>query len=362
MSRAWDSSSRLAPVGEQYRHVGEHVAEGAQLPVQNGPHLPVDAHDAVVQPVVAVHDAGGVLRGDARRQVVVNGADLGVVGGAGGLHLPQPAPQLAGHVALPPSQVAESGGVDVDAVQPGQHVGERAAERLARPGRQGRRRGGVADHDAVDVLHDVEGGAVHAGVGAQPQRLRHGETLGVQAGDRPVLAPHVVCGGQHVVQRGAAQHPAPPAGVADDERHVGVPGLHERERQGWGSRGQVLSEPGRDGVGVDAFGRRGGVGVMAHGLPVTLPPGRAVVPQVPVAPFVIPTESLPRRGWGAAVLHPRTGEESSQPGTPPPPSGRFPFPSFRRRACPGLRSGARNPLVQPSRSRPPRPGGRLLQA
>ena len=271
MSSACDSVAGLAPVGEQYRHVGQHVSQRAQLPVQDGPHVAVTPHDAVVQPVVAVHDAGGGLFGDAGRQMVVDRTDVGTLGAGCGLDLPQPAPELPSHVALPPAQIAQPDRVDVDAVQAGQHVGEGAAEHP--PGRDLQGASslvGVADDQPVHVVHDVEGGAVHVRVGAEPEWPRDGESHRMQGGDRQVLAAHVMGSGQHVVQRWPAEHPAPPRVVGDHEGHVGVTRLDQGERQGWAGGADRFGEPGRHGRGVDTCRHNSGGGGVAHVVAVTL--------------------------------------------------------------------------------------------
>ena len=223
-----------------------------------------------------MHDAGGGLFGDALDEVVVHRTDVGTFGAGCGLDLPQPAPELPSHVALPPAQITEPDRVDVDAVQAGQHVGQGAAEQPPRRDRQGvPGLGGVADDETLHVVHDVEGRAVHVRVGAEPEWPRDGESLGMQGGDHPVLAAHVVRSGQHVVQRGPAEHPAPPRPVGDHEGHVGVTRLDQGERQGWAGGADRFGEPGRHGRGVDTCWHNSGRGGVAHEVAVTLPRARA---------------------------------------------------------------------------------------
>ena len=57
----------IGPVHHQQPDVGERVAEGADLPVEHGPHRAVGAEDGVVEPVVAVDDGRPDLRRDRRR-------------------------------------------------------------------------------------------------------------------------------------------------------------------------------------------------------------------------------------------------------------------------------------------------------
>ena len=67
----------LGPVDEQLAHVGQHVAQRAQLPVENGQHLAVVSDDGVVDAVVAVDDAGRPLLGNAGREEGVHLVDEG---------------------------------------------------------------------------------------------------------------------------------------------------------------------------------------------------------------------------------------------------------------------------------------------
>ena len=63
------------PVDGQQPDVGERVAERADLPVEHGDQLAVVADHAVVEAVVAVHQRGARLVGDACREGVVNAVD-----------------------------------------------------------------------------------------------------------------------------------------------------------------------------------------------------------------------------------------------------------------------------------------------
>ena len=66
--------------------------------------------------------------------------------------------------------------------------------------------GGPVD-GAVDLLHQVERSAQRLRVRAQQQRHRHRHGGAGQGGEHPVLAGHVVSGGEHMPERRAAQHP-----------------------------------------------------------------------------------------------------------------------------------------------------------
>ncbi|MDZ7731752.1 MAG: hypothetical protein U5R31_00365 [Acidimicrobiia bacterium] len=83
------------------------------------------------------------------------------------------------------------------------------------------RRGVVAHDGAVDVVHDVEGCAVDRLVLAEADGVRDGYVGGAEGRDDPVLASHVVGGGQDLAQRRPAEHPAAALGVGDGEGEVG---------------------------------------------------------------------------------------------------------------------------------------------
>jgi hypothetical protein len=99
-------------------------------------------------------------------------------------------------------------------VQVGQHVDQALADAAAL-----RRLVGVAGRELADgvqpddPLHHVERRPEHRLVGAQVDRARHRDGRGAQRRDDPVLARHVVGGGQH----GAGRRPA------EDHRLVVVP-------------------------------------------------------------------------------------------------------------------------------------------
>ena len=153
---------------------------------------------------------------------------------------PRPALELALDVALVPAQVAEADRVGVDGVQRGQRVGHVVAD--GAPRRLVERRlglGRVAQDVALDELHDVEGPLVDRLVGAQADGRGTGMPAGPSAVHEPVLAGHVVRGGQHVVQRRAAQGPGPPGGVLDPEGEVGAAAGDQRERERRADLGDV---------------------------------------------------------------------------------------------------------------------------
>ena len=161
----------VGPVDHQQPEVGERVAQRADLPVEDGPDRPVVGEHHVVHAVVAVHDRGALLLGDAPGQLVADPLDEPAVVDSLDLHLfvlPAPALELALDVPLVPPEVTEPDRVGVDVVQRGQRVGHLVAH--GPPGRlveRGLRLGRAAQDVALDELHDVEGALVDRLVGAE---------------------------------------------------------------------------------------------------------------------------------------------------------------------------------------------------
>src|SRR5690606_18789827 len=117
--------------------------ERADLPVEDGAHVALRADDAVVEPVVAVDDRGVDLLGQVLDEVVVDLVDRRELAGLRVVPLAVPALQLPGEVALPPAEVAEADGVDVDVVDRDERVDEVLA--------------GVAALLLVELLADLGG-------------------------------------------------------------------------------------------------------------------------------------------------------------------------------------------------------------
>ena len=233
----------IGPVDHQQPEVGQGVAQGADLPVEDGPHRPVVRQHHVVHAVVPVHHRRPLLFGDAPGQLVADALDQLAVVDAFHLHLlvlPAPALELALDVPVVPPEVPEPDRVGVDVVQRGQRVGHVVAD--AAPGRlvEGRLRLGRAAQDvALDELHDVEGALVDRLVGAEADRDGDRDPDRAQRMHQPVLARHVVRRGEHVVQGRPAQRPRPPLGVLDPVGEVGAAAGDEGEGQGGRDLGQV---------------------------------------------------------------------------------------------------------------------------
>ena len=209
----------------------------------------VGQHD-VVHAVVAVHHRGALLRRDAPGQLVAHPLDQAAVVDPLDLHLVvlrAPPLELALDVPVVPGQVAQPHRVGVDGMQRGERVGHVVAH--GAPGRlvEGLLGLGRAAQDVpLDELHDIEGALVDRLVGAQPDGPRHRDADRAERIDEPVLAGHVVRGGQHVVQRGPAQRPGPPVAVLHPESQVGAAAGDEGEGERRRQLGHVVGEPLRD--------------------------------------------------------------------------------------------------------------------
>ncbi len=154
--------------------------------------------------------------------------DAGQFAVAGGVQLLAPAAQLPVEEALGASEVAQADGLRVHGVQFHQGV-DQAQHRLA--GALRVQRGELlhrAVRGALDVLHHVERRADDRVVLAEQQGLGDRDGRRVQCADHPVLALHVMCGGQDMTQRRPADDPATGAArVRDDVRQVGAAALDE---------------------------------------------------------------------------------------------------------------------------------------
>ena len=165
-----------------------------------------------------------------------------------------PALQLPRDVALGLAQLAQSDGGRVDRMDASQRLGDRHAG--AGPGRLAHllRARLVSQHEAVDVLHDVEGRAVHRVVGAEPDHRWYRHVGRAKGRDDAMLSAHVVRRGEHLPERRAAQHPPLVVGIAHHEGQVGAAARDEVEAERWPHAGRVLLEPAGNRVDVDPLG------------------------------------------------------------------------------------------------------------
>jgi hypothetical protein len=126
-----------------------------------------------------------------------------------------------GDIPSGPARVPGGDGLDVDAVDRGEHVGQPFGQ--VRVLLSGQRRGVLPrpEHHPGHVLHQVERRADHAGVGAERHRPGHRHIGAGQRRQHPEFARHVVRGGQHVAERRPAQHEQPLPGGSRDRQPVG---------------------------------------------------------------------------------------------------------------------------------------------
>ncbi len=128
--------------------------------------------------------------------------DAGQLPVAGGVQLLAPAPELAVQETLGATEVREAHLGGVHRVQLDQGV-DQFEDRA--PGALRAERDELACRavrGALDELHDVERGSEHLVVLAEEEGSRYRHVRRVQGADHPVLALHVVRGGQHMAERG----------------------------------------------------------------------------------------------------------------------------------------------------------------
>jgi hypothetical protein len=224
-------------------HVGEWVTEGGHLPVDDRGHPVAVIGEHVVEPVVAVHDAGRLLLGHRRGQPVVQLVCRRQVTAVRRVELLLPPPDLALEIALGTAEVGQAHRARVDLVQRGQRVDQPLGDSPRRLGPELLEIRGAAVRRALDPLHHVERGTEHVGVLAERERPWHRHRGLVQSAHHPVLAGHVVSGGQHVAQRRAPHDPALGA-VGDLVGEVGpATGDQRRGELGVGHRRDHPGEP-----------------------------------------------------------------------------------------------------------------------
>ena len=179
-----DSPSGPRPVHAEVAEIGERVAERAQLPVEHGDDAArLDVGDAVAEAVVAVRDRNALLHRHVGRQMRRHRVDRRQLARLRLLPLRRPALDLPLDVALAPGEVAEADRVDVGRVQLGEHVDEVIGGR--QPAARGVSTLGLGrrvEHDAGDVVHDVERRAVDRDV------LHSPSTRGTGTAVRPTAA------------------------------------------------------------------------------------------------------------------------------------------------------------------------------
>ncbi len=252
-----------------------------------------------------MHDRRPLLDGDAGAQAPFDLLDRRQIACLRVGPLGRPSLQLALDVRVAPGEVAEPDVVDIDGVQVGEDVDEVERNDAPHVGRDLSRLLGTVDHDPVDEGHHVERCLVHRLVGAEGERRWHRHVGEADGGDEPVLARHVVGGGEHMAERRPPEHEPAAVGVGDLEREVGVT-THD-ELVGERCRGavDVLGQPGADPLVVDpphgcetvpAGSRRGTSGsrtgrshAQGRAAPIALP---------------MPATRTPRAGLAASTICP----------------------------------------------------------
>ena len=247
------------PVDEDRREVHERIAERRHLPVKNRAYARIDGvDDAVVEPVIAVHDRPRGTGRDRRHALVEPGRqrlDLGQVAGFRQLPLLAPTTHLPRQETLGLAEVTETHCCRVHRVQFGERVHELGGQHAGILGAQSLG-GRVARQDAArHVFHDEESRAVDALVVAEGQRLRGPEPSAGNAPEHGELAAHVMRGRHDVAERRAP----------DDQRGFAL--RHEvgdiRQPAGQSRRLDIanadqpaLAQPRHDRVEIQALGGR----------------------------------------------------------------------------------------------------------
>ena len=222
--RARQQPPGLTPVGQECAHVSERVTGRRELPVEDGRDLgrlrSGEHHVAEVE--VAVDKTGRRRRRPGVHQLGEHVVEQRERVHAGALPLLLPAAQLALHEGLGPDQVTQPDGRGVDTVQGRQRIDDRQSDGAGDGPVEGGHLVGRRVHDAIHVLHHVEGRSDHAGVFAGGNHRRDGHG-GVGEGPLdPELAEDVVRRRQGARRRGAPQHPVVEP-VAHAKGQVGRP-------------------------------------------------------------------------------------------------------------------------------------------
>ena len=243
---------RLWPVDEKQTNVGEWVAEGTQLPVEDGNHLAGCIDHGVVESVVAVHDRHAVLFGEATQECIVHIVDRWNGVGTRLLELTVPTLELSFHIPLSLAEVTEAHRIDIDAMEIGENIGHRFAG--ADLGGVGEQVGivRVPKHQSIDVGHDVKGPLVHVGVGTKAQGRSNRNRCRTKGADDAILAGDVMSGGEEVAERWTAKNESMPVGIGDQVRIVRATAGDERELERGDDVVDVLDEPLGHRIDVDA--------------------------------------------------------------------------------------------------------------
>ena len=186
-------AAALRPVHLEGPDVRQRVAQRRHLPVEDGSEVALPVDDGVVQPVVAVDDSGVALGGHGGGEPALELLQLRQLPRLHPGDLVGEAAQLPLDVALRPAEVGEPRLGGVQRVQARQRIDQLLAQAasLALIEATGDLLG-VGRHQAVDVLHHVEGRVDDGGVLADGEGARYGHRGAGQRRDDAELPLHVV--------------------------------------------------------------------------------------------------------------------------------------------------------------------------
>ena len=216
---------RRAPQHAEVGELGQRIAQGGDLPVDDAQHPGLAGmEDHVVEPVVAMHQHRLVIGRQMGGQPVEQTVHRLDLLGLRRLVLLAPARDLARHVAAGTAEIRQAERGVVDGMQAGQGLELGAIDRA--PAFLGDlRQQRVPQHAAVAIFHDVEGGADHAVVLAQrvgPGRRHVGL---VERRDHPELAVDGMGRRQQLAGRLATQDVAAACPVGQAVGRIGLAAL-----------------------------------------------------------------------------------------------------------------------------------------
>ena len=251
-------------VDQQQRDVGERVAEGGHLPVDDRLHLVGGVDQAGCRAGSRRARSPSCARSRHRRaRRASRGSSVVGVAAAGGWR----SPRAAGPTGAPAARGSPAGRPNSPSpTAAGSTACSRASTSITAgampavpPRRSARQLRGGAVRRAVDPLHHVERRAQHVGVGAVRERPRHRDVGVGERRHRRELAAHVVRGGLHVTERRASDDP-PGRAVGDLVGQVRLPAGDQRPGEVAGDlTGTFGVVPAPVGVEVEA-------GQVGHGL------------------------------------------------------------------------------------------------
>lgn len=239
--------ARLRPIDEQEPKVGQWVAQGTDLPVQDRLDLAFVVENGVVESVVPMDDGRTLLLGDLCGESIANTLDEAAVVDALDGHLlvlSTPPLQLASDVALLAGEVSETDGIDIDFVERGERGGQVGADGAAHGWVKcsfcfAR----VSQDVALHELHDVERAIVHRLVGAEPESGGDRHVRATKSREDGVLAHHVMSGREDVTGGRSPQRHAAPCGVGHPVGQVRTAPSHELKGEGTCKASNVLGQP-----------------------------------------------------------------------------------------------------------------------